>query len=242
MNFAEITKAITEGLGLARPPIGLAFLVEPPAGIPRYSEAVPSACSFWKMAGASLFYATAEDHYNCPIGAMTQGFKPPADVMEQAMALIGEMGKIRYFDAVEVENVPGVEKPHQVIVYGPLASFGALAPDVAMIICTPFQAMLLSEATGSFAWKGAGKEAHLFGRPACAVIPSALKESAPAASLGCMGARTFAGIAESEMIVAIPAVKLGDLTGASAQILRANSEMRRFYETKRSQFDARPSE
>ncbi|MGH9451652.1 MAG: DUF169 domain-containing protein [Terriglobia bacterium] len=238
MNYSGVANALTEGLGLAHPPIGLAFLEEPPAGIPRYDKAVPAACAFCKAAQTSLFYATAEDHYNCPIGTITQGFKPPDQVMQQGMALIGEMGKIRYFEAAEVGNVPVVEKPHNVIVYGPLSRFGAVTPDLALALCTPFQAMLLSEAAGAAEWRGRGKESHIFGRPACAVIPSAMKDSATSASLACVGARTFAGIAENEMIVAIPAEELTRLEGGSSVILRANSEMRKFYQGHQSHFAA----
>ncbi|MGH9402077.1 MAG: DUF169 domain-containing protein [Terriglobia bacterium] len=238
MNFTQVAKMLKHSLGLATPPIGLAFLEEPPAGVPRYAQAVPTACTFWKAAQTSLFYATAEDHYNCPIGAITQGFKPPAEVMEQAMQLIGQMGKIQYFDAAEVGNIPSVEKPHSVVVYGPLEAFSEVAPDLAMIICKPFQAMLISEATGASAWQGAGKESHIFGRPACAVIPSALKESATAASLGCMGARTFAGIEDGEMIVAIPLDGITALSEESLKILNANAEMQNFYKDRKAQFAA----
>lgn len=237
MDLTQVAKTMTESLGLATIPIGLAFLEQPPAGVPRYGQAVPSACSFWKAAQTSLFYATAEDHYNCPIGAITQGFKPPASVMEQAMQLIGTMGKLQYFDAAEVGNVPSVEKPHQVVVYGPLAAFGpANPPDLALIICKPFQAMLLAEATGASAWQGAGKETHVFGRPACAVIPSALKADAPAASLGCMGARTFASIEEDAMLLAVPIKAVASLE--ALQTLRANAAMRDFYKERKGQFAA----
>lgn len=238
MNYANVSNALKEGLGLTRNPIGLAFLDEPPAGVPRFSKAVPAACAFWKAAETCMFYATAEDHFNCPIGAITQGFNPPAEVMQAGMKLIGEMGKIRYFEAAEVENVPTVKKPHRVIVYGPLGSFGAVSPDLAMVFCTPFQAMLISEAAGAVAWRGEGKEAHIFGRPACAVIPSALKDEAASASLACMGARTFAGIAESELIIAIPAGRLQILEGEASHILRANGDMRKFYEGHQSRFQS----
>lgn len=238
MNYPQIANALSEGLGLAHPPIGLAFVEEPPAGIPRYAAAAPAACAFWKAAQTSLFYATAEDHYNCPIGTITQGFNPPEEVLQRGMALIGEMGKIQYFKAAEVGNVPTVKKRHSAIVYGPLSRFGAVTPDLALILCTPFQAMLLSEAAGAVEWRGAGKESHIFGRPACAVIPSALKDTATSASLACIGARTFAGIAESEMIVAVPAEGLAKLEEGSPAILRANAEMRKFYQSHKSRFAA----
>jgi uncharacterized protein (DUF169 family) len=236
MDFARMASTLTEGLSLSHPPIGLSFLEEPPAGVQHYSEAAPTACSFWKAAQASLFYATAEDHYNCPIGAITQGFQPPQAVMDQAMELIGRMGKIQYFEASEVQNVPSVEKPHQVVVYGPLKSFGELHPDVVMIICTPFQAMLLSEAAGDIAWRGPGKEAHVFGRPACAVIPRALKDSATSASLGCMGARTFAGIQDHELLLAIPAGRLAEAHQRMDTVVAANQEMKEFYAERKSQY------
>lgn len=238
MDCVSIAKLLVESLNLTRSPIGLAFLPSPPEGVPHYSQAVPSACTFWKAAETALFYATAEDHYNCPIGAITQGFTPPPEVMQQGMALIGQMGKIRYFDAAEVGNVPTVQKPHQLVVYGPLTSFKDIKPDLALIISSPFQAMLLSEAVGAMVWRGAGKETHLFGRPACAVIPSALKDAAASASLGCMGARTFADIQESELLVAIPSNCLAEAGQKLAVILSANAEMRSYYATNKSRFAA----
>jgi uncharacterized protein (DUF169 family) len=240
MDFARIASRLVEGLNLAHPPIGISFREEPPAGVNRYSEAVPAACSFWKAAQSSMFYATAEDHYNCPIGAITQGFHPPEQVMHQAMELIGQMGKIHYFEAAEVQNVPAVDKPHQVVVYGPLKSFGEIHPDVVMVICTPYQAKLFSEATGDIAWRGQGKEARIFGRPACAVIPRALKDSATSASLGCRGARTFAGIQEHEFLLAIPADRLAEGHQRIETVLSANREMRRFYADRKSQYPAAP--
>lgn len=237
MNYANVANALKEGLGLTHPVIGLAFLAEPPAGVPRFSQAVPAACAFWKAAETSMFYATEEDHFNCPIGAITQGFTPSENVMQEGMKLIAEMGKMCYFEAAEVKNVPTVKKPHRVIVYGPLSSFGGVSPDLAMVFCTPFQAMLLSEAAGTVVWRGAGTEAHIFGRPACAVIPSALQDEAASTSLACMGARTFADLAESELIIAIPAGRLEKLEGEASLILRANCDMRKFYEGHKSRFE-----
>lgn len=238
-SMRQTAKILKESLGLATPPIGLAFLKEPPAGVPRYQRAVPAACAFWKAAQTALFYATAEDHYNCPIGAVTQGFEPPAPVMEQAMQLIGQMGQLDYFDAAEVSHIPSVEKPHQVAVYGPLDAFDSLkgaAPDVALILCSPFQAMLLFEATGGAAWQGTEKASHIFGRPACAAIPAALKESNTTSSLGCMGARTFAGIGESEMMVVVPLNAITALSEKSLKILGANAEMRNYYKGRKAEF------
>jgi len=235
-DYARFAKNMREGIGLARPPLGLAFLDEPPPGVPRIAQSAPSACAFWKAAETALFYAVAEDHYNCPIGAITQGFDLPQTVMQQGMELIGRMGSIQYFAASEVEHVPKVTKPHRVVVYGPLERFKSFSPDLALVVCSPYQAMLLSEVAGATTWQG--KEgAHIFGRPACAVIPRALSEGSLTASLGCKGARTFAGIEENELLLAIPGSRLQEAEVRLSAILSANAEMQRYYEGRKAQFE-----
>ncbi len=235
MSYTEIAELLKEGLKLAHHPIGMAFLKEPPQGIRHYPEAVPSACTFWKAAERSLFYATAEDHYHCPIGAITQGFNLPNEVMQRALALIGQMGKLDYFHEAEAGNVPRVENEHRVIVYGPLVDFEGLAADLVLLIVTPFQAMLVSEATGGAAWEG-GTPSAILGRPACAVIPSALNRNAAASSYACVGARMFAGIGEQELLQAVPAAVLPRLIERLPKILAANAAMKEYYAAKKTQF------
>lgn len=231
-NFAD---SLVQKLGLDHAPIGIAFLEQAPSGVKHYEEAVPSACTFWKAAERELFYATASDHYNCPIGAVTQGFQIPQPVSEQAMTLIGMMSKISYLEAAEAGNVPTVEKKHSVIVYGPLKDFGEIQPDVVMLICTPRQAMMVSEASGVASW-GAGHESRTLGRPACAVIPSSLKSNDTTISMACMGARTFAGIKDEEVLISIPARALVDLQSRLPIILDANVGMKQFYESHKGNF------
>ncbi len=235
MSNAEIAKLLREDLKLAHIPIGMAFLKDPPQGIKHYAEAVPTACTCWKAAERALFYATAEDHYNCPIGAITQGFKLPDEVMRNALALIEQMGKLDYFREAEARNVPTVRKEHRVIAYGPLEDFERLVPDLVLLIVTPFQAMLVSEATGGAAWEG-GTPSAILGRPACAVIPSALNRNVAASSYACMGARTFAGIGEQELLQAVPSAVLPRLAEQLPKILAANAAMKEYYAAKKAQF------
>ena len=235
MNYTDLVNALSEHLKLEHAPIGMAFLSAPPAGVARWAGGVPSACTFWKLAESSLFYATADDHYNCPIGAMTQGFSLPQEVMQKAMELVGQMDKIEYFKAAEAGQVPTVKKGHAVIVYGPLLAFGEIKPDLALFLATPFQAMMISEASGAVAW-GNATEMRASGRPACAVIPSALDRAGTAVSMACMGARTFAGIREGELIVALPAPALERLGAELPKILAANSEMKCFYDGRKAEF------
>lgn len=202
-----------------------------------YEEAVPSACTFWKAAERELFYATAKDHYNCPIGAITQGFQIPQPVSANAMELIGMMGKISYLEAAEASNVPTVEKEHKVIVYGPLKDFGEFQPDVVLLIATPFQAMMISEASGTASW-GSGHESRTLGRPACAVIPASLKSDDTTISMACMGARTFAAIKDEEVLISIPARALVEIQRRLPVILDANLGMKEFYDSHKGNFTA----
>lgn len=235
MAYAEFAASLVEKLKLNHTPIGIAFLDEMPGGVKHYEEAVPSACTFWKAAERELFYATAEDHYNCPIGAITQGFQVPQPVSANAMELIGMMGKISYLEAAEASNVPKVEKKHKVVVYGPLKDFDGMQPDVVLLITTPFQAMMISEASGTASW-GTGHESRTLGRPACAVVPSSLKSNDTTISMACMGARTFAGIKDEEVLISIPARALVELQNRLPVILDANVGMKKFYNTHKGNF------
>jgi uncharacterized protein (DUF169 family) len=235
--YEKFVDSLSRKLKLDHTPIAIAFLEAPPPGIRHYEDAVPSACTFWKAAESRLFYTTAEDHYNCPIGAITQGFPIPQPVADNARSLVEMMGKISYLDAAEAANVPVVEKQHKVVVYGPLEDFGEIQPDVVLLICTPFQAMKVSEAGGIAAW-GTGERSRTLGRPACAAIPSSLKSGATTISMACMGARTFAAIREEELLVAIPASALARLQSHLPLILDANLSMKQFYETHKSNFAA----
>ena len=53
-------------LNLSRPPVAVAFLATPPAGLPRVDRPPPAGCGYWKHASdGHAFYTTPEDHENC---------------------------------------------------------------------------------------------------------------------------------------------------------------------------------
>jgi uncharacterized protein (DUF169 family) len=235
LAYADFATNLAQKLKLNHSPIGIAFLEEAPSGMKHYEEAVPSACTFWKAAERELFYATASDHYNCPIGAITQGFTIPQPVSDNAMELIGMMGKLSYLEAAEASNVPMVEKKHSVIVYGPLKDFDKIQPDVVLLVCSPLQAMMVSEASGVASW-GTGHESRTLGRPACAVIPASLISNDTTVSMACMGARTFADIKDEEVLISIPARALAELQVRLPIILDANVSMKKFYDTHKGNF------
>jgi uncharacterized protein (DUF169 family) len=221
-----------ESLGLPRPPIGLAFVDQPPPGVERSDGAVPSACSFWRMAERAVFYAPEDEHLICPIGVLTMGFQVPPDRQGQAEAIIGTMCELEYITPEEAKAIPSVPKGHKGIVYGPLAQM-PLDPDVCLFFCRPAQAMLLVEASNCVSWTGQGMTA--FGRPTCAAIPVALQSGNASASVGCIGFRVYTEIPDDEMMIAIPDQELQGLVDRMDTITSANSTLEEFHTLRRSQ-------
>lgn len=136
-------------------PVGLAFVESIPEGLPLKSKPVPSACTFWRIAEQDVFYATADEHKECPIGMLTMGFVLPEAEQQRAQALVQTMADVHYFSPAEVSALPIVKKPHQSIIYGRLDQFPVEA-DVILCILQPQQAMLVAEALGQANWLQGG--------------------------------------------------------------------------------------
>src|SRR3546814_19622682 len=89
MQNSDIADRLVRNLGLAVPPVALAFTNEPPAGCSVDTTPAPSACAFWRRAEAGLFFAPADSHFNCPVGAMVLGFDLPQPVSADLQNLVG---------------------------------------------------------------------------------------------------------------------------------------------------------
>jgi len=146
-------------------------------------------------------------------------------------ALVQQMSELNYLAPDEVANIPTVSGEKCGIVYGPLAAM-KIPPDAILLWVTPYQAMLLNEATGGVAWsQNSGIPA--FGRPGCAAIPAALNQGMASLSLGCMGMRTFAEISQNLMLAVLPQRVTPTLTEGLQRITSANQRMYQFYDQKR---------
>lgn len=233
MSFRDKAEQISSALALDTPPVALAFVTGPPDGVPATERVVPSSCSFWRQAEQGVFYASAEQHFNCPVGAMVMGFELPAALQEQLGGLVGKMCECGYLSPEEAASIPSVGRGSAGIVYGPLAAF-PMEPDVVLVWLTPTQAMLFSEAAGGASWSTPPPTAT--GRPACAVLPLAMVNSSTSLSLGCMGMRTFTDVAEDRLLAAIPASKLDELVDSLQRTMAANEQMRAFYQEHKRQF------
>jgi uncharacterized protein (DUF169 family) len=232
MQVRDMAIKLTATLGLETRPIALALADAPPAGVRTFEGSVPSACTFWRRAESAVFYATAAQHFRCPVGAMVMGFKMPNEVKAELTELVGVMVEEGYLGADEAHLIPTLPRKSAGVVYGPLQDF-PIEPDAIVLWLTPRQAMLLSEASGSSHWTGATPAATL-GRPACAAIPTAVSRGAMAASLGCIGMRTYTEIADDHMLAVIPAGAVPQLDGTLNDIVAANRAMAEFHQARKA--------
>ena len=231
--YQELAQRFSDSLHLSHRPVGLAFVEEIPTQLPHTARQVPSACTFWRLGEEGVFYATAEDHRECPIGMLTMGFAMPASDQQRAQDLVGTMASVQYFSPAEVSALPVVKKPHQAIVYGRLDQL-PLEPDVILCTVNTQQAMLIAEALGQVNWLQGGQSA--FGRPTCGVIPRTLQTGETSLSFGCVGARTYIELSPSELVLTIPGAKLADLVQNLETIVSANAALAPYHEQQKARF------
>jgi uncharacterized protein (DUF169 family) len=232
MHLRDMATTLTATLGLDTQPIALALANAPPAGVRTFEGTVPSACTFWRRAESAVFYATAAQHFRCPIGAMVMGFELPDDVRAELIGLVGVMVEGGYLHADEPSRIPTLPRRSAGVVYGPLQDF-PIEPDAILLWLTPRQAMLLSEAGGGCNWTGSTPAATL-GRPACAAIPTAVSRGAMTPSLGCIGMRTYTEIADDHMLAIVPARAVPQLAATLDAIVAANRAMAEFHEARKA--------
>jgi uncharacterized protein (DUF169 family) len=198
-------------LGLAVPPVAIAFVSRIPAGLGRIERlyppptpdgrtgAVAASCVFWIEGTRGVFTTLAEDHGNCSVGSLTHGFKSMEEIAHNAdVAALCETGWVTPEAVAKVAVVR--EKPTSVI-YGPLRDM-TVEPSVILLRLNGKQQMLLHDA-----WPGLRFE----GKPQCHIIPIAKESGEIAMSVGCMLSRVRTGMSNNEVTCAIPASRVSAL-------------------------------
>ena len=232
MQVRDLATRLTTTLGLQTKPVALALADAPPKGVRTFEGSVPSACTFWRRAESAVFYATAAQHFRCPVGTMVMGFEMPDEVKQELMGLVGVMVEGGYLGTDEAPKIPTLPRKSAGVVYGPLQDF-PIDPDAIVLWLTPRQAMLMSEASGACAWTGSTPAATL-GRPACAAIPTAVSRGAMTASLGCVGMRTYTEVADDYMLAVVPAAAVPQLVETLNDVVGANRAMGEFHRARKA--------
>jgi uncharacterized protein (DUF169 family) len=222
-------------LGLDKPPIAIAFLDSPPAGVDKWEAApVPAGCDFWRVAmQGKTFFTVPSDHYNCAVGSHTHAIPLPPGRAAELEQTIGFMIANQYIEMKEVPGIPVLKQTPAAVAYGP-AGETPFAPHVVVIAANPAQAMVLYEAALR---AGAGNAVtNVFGRPGCAALPLTQQSRAAALSFGCKGNRTFVGLPENEMYFMIPGDKWNSVAAQVQAVANANAAMANYYQDKRTRF------
>ena len=230
-RMAEAVERVSTLLELGTPPVGLSFVDVPPVGVSGPARPVPSSCTFWREAEKGMFYASADHHFNCAVGAMVMGFELPEGLQQELRGLVQVMVEQRYLDPAEAASIPTVRTASAGIVYGPMVALPT-EPQLMLLWLTPRQLMLFNEAIGAADWTGSPMTAT--GRPACAALPLAKEGGRPTVSAGCMGMRTFTEVADDRLLAVVPGDQVTDLADALERTIAANEAMEAFYEGRKA--------
>ena len=218
--------SLTHLLGLAAPPVAIAFVDAPPLGIPHVSAVEAAGCGYWRRAAAGeVFFTVADDHKGCPIGAHTHNVSLSAVEQQELMGLVQTMVTLSYLKLEDVPQIPTRKSSLQVAVYAPLDA-APMTPDVVLVRGNARQLMLLAEAAQAAGV--AGCEATM-GRPTCAVLPQAINSARTAASFGCVGNRVYTAIDDTEAYFAIPGSQLSAIEESLGVMVRANQELEKLH-------------
>jgi uncharacterized protein (DUF169 family) len=210
-SFEDWHLDLQDLLGLAVPPVAIAFVSHVPDGIGRIDRPMPPAttdgrtgtvaagCVFCIEGTQRVFWTEAEDHGNCSVGSLTHGFKTMEEIAHNAdVAALCETG---WVTPEAVAKIAVVHEKPKGVVYGPLRDM-PVEPSVILLRLNGKQQMLLHDA-----WPGLRFE----GKPQCHIIPIAKEGGEIAMSFGCMLSRVRTGMSNNEVTCAIPASRVSAL-------------------------------
>ena len=235
MNVKHAAAKLSELLGLRVAPVAVAFRAAAPAGVGRVAQAGPAGCAYWRSAAEGrVFYTEAADHYNCPVGSYTHGVTLPADRARELEGVVGTMVGLQYIRMEEVQTLPRLTAPFGVAVYAPLAD-APVDPDVVLVRGNARQIMLVAEAARA---AGIGHDGPALGRPACSMIPEAMRAARGNTSLGCIGNRVYTELGDDELYFTIPGARLDEVVLKLETIVHANRELEQYHEGRRQTLGA----
>jgi uncharacterized protein (DUF169 family) len=229
-DYRELERQFSSSLGLARRPVAVATRDSVPGSVPKFTGAVPSGCSFWRLAAEGrAFYTVPSDHYNCPIGAYTHNIPLPPDREKELPETLGLMEQIGYVKMSEVPGIPRLARTPAAVIYAPLGET-PVDPDVVLFSGPANQVMLLQEAAIR---SGVAAQLNTLGRPTCMAVPAAIAHGI-VASTGCIGNRVYTGLDAGDMYVVVPGREVARLATEAATIASANAKLVEYHNDRRA--------
>ncbi|MFF3878132.1 DUF169 domain-containing protein [Streptomyces sp. NPDC001978] len=213
---------LIELLGLAHPPVAIAFGTQPVISSDRSLPAQPAGCCFWEPAQRQSLDTRAADHANCSIGSYTHGLIDMATAASGAdTAALISSGWITPADFDLVARLPF--RPTS-IRYEPLTV--ATSPEVVLVRLSPSSLMT---------FQGTCPDLRLATRPQCQIIPLAYSGQI-AVSPGCAISRARTGLPAGEMTCALPAAGLPAVIDRLRQAVAADQAAAGYAATDRQRF------
>jgi len=237
MDTKRIAAKLSELLGLVVAPVAVTFRPSAPAGVKRVERAGPAGCAYWRSAAEGrVFYTEAEDHFNCPVGSHTHGITLPPGRSGELEGVVGIMVSLQYLRTEEVPEIPRRQEPFGVAIYAPLADT-PVDPDVVLVRGNARQIMLVAEAARA---AGVGHDGPTLGRPACSMIPEAMRAARGNTSLGCIGNRVYTGLDDGDLYFTIPGAALPRVVETLSSVAHANRELAHYHQARRQAIGTPP--
>ena len=234
-SYTATAGALQNSLSLALPPIAVCISNEVPEGVPDYDGRAPAGCLFWQEAAKGPFATQTSHHELCAIGVYTHNMaNPPASYEAELGDVLKTMSGMDYVREQDVQEIPVLENETKHVIYAPLDKT-PLEPTVVLLFAHSGQSLIITEAVQQV--EPAVPPA--MGRPACAVVPHAVKSGRAALSLGCCGARAYLDTLSDDVALwALPGDKV-NLYAARIDILaRANAVLGEFHSLRRRDIEA----
>jgi len=195
---------IKEYLGLNRSPVAIKLFLDKktvPQEIPKIDEDLRHCEMVQRAVAGHTFYATSNEQQACKGGAGAIGLMElPEPIKTGAMYL--SLGKFSSLGAAKrtVDAIPKIDPVMEAAAYSPLEN-APYDPDVVLLICSPLQAMQLSQA---MLYTLGGRLNANFGgiQSICAdTTAGPYTTGKPNITLGCSGSRKFANVKPDELII-----------------------------------------
>ncbi len=221
--WAQLAARIHAALHLSAPPIAITFSVDPPRGVDRFSDPMPSpapdgrtgrvpaGCVFWVKSVDRTFATVREDHGNCSVGSVTHGLQSLDEVMgNDDLSALVQSG---WADHELVAGLTTVSGNPGAVTYGPLADT-PFDPDVVLMRLNAKGLMVLSDALPGL---------RVEGKPQCHIVAEAKENDQTVASVGCMLSRTRTAMPSDEMTCAVPAPRLQEVVARLERTAEADA-------------------
>lgn len=234
-SFAAVAGALQESLNLALPPIAVCISDEVPEGVPDYDGRAPAGCLFWQEAAKGPFTTRTTHHELCAIGVHTHHMANPPHSYEAELGnVLKTMAGMDYVREQDVLEIPVLENETRYVIYAPLDKT-PLEPTVVLLFAHSTQGLIITEAIQQV--EPAVPPA--MGRPACAVVPQAVRTGRAALSLGCCGARAYLdALTDDVAIWALPGNKVNQYAARIDILARANAVLGEFHSLRRRDVEA----